>query len=253
MDLSGSEGILGLAFVLLFLGLMVGFRVFLSRRPILRLRDNPSFTRLRKAVALAVEDGTRLHLSLGSGGLTGPESASAFVGLSMLRRVADITSVSDEPPIVTTGDGSLAILAQDTLQSAYQAMDAEDQFSVESARLTGLTPFSFAAGTMPIIADEMVSSSLLAGSFVNEVALITEANDRQEGFSMAGSDDVTGQAILFAAAEEPLVGEELFAGGAYLEAGPMHNASLHAQDVLRYLIILLIFLGAVLRFLGVLS
>lgn len=250
MNLGGSEGILGLVFILLFLGLIAVFRVVASRRPFLRLRENPAFSRLRKAVALAVEDGTRLHLSIGSGGLIGPDSASAFVGLSMLRRVADITSVSDQPPIATTGDGSLVILAQDTLRSAYQAMDAEEQFSDESARLTGVTPFSFAAGAMPLIADEMVSSSVLAGTFINEVALIMEANDRQDGFSLAGTNNVSGQAILFAAAEEPLIGEELYAGGAYLEAGPTHDASLHAQDVIRYLLILVILAGAAARFLG---
>ena len=69
---------------------------------------------------------------------------------------------------------------------------------------------------------------------------------------MGGTDNLTGQAILFAAAKEPLIGEETYAGGAYLGAGPMHLASLYAQDILRWIIIGLILIGAILKLFGVL-
>jgi len=56
---------------------------------------------------------------------------------------------------------------------------------------------------------------------------------------------------LYAAAQDPLIGEELFASGAYVGAGPSHEASLHVQDVLRWLVILAILVGALLRMVGV--
>ncbi len=251
MALGEFSELAGLLFVLTFFILILAFAVIGRRRPFLKLREIPAFSRLIRAVGLSVEDGTRLHLSLGGRGLTGPESAAALVGLSMLRRVANISSASDNPPIATAGEGALAILAQDTLRSTYQAIGASDLFDPTAARLTGLTPFSYAAGTLPVIFDEQVSSNLLAGSFADEVALITSASERISGFSLAGTDNLSGQAILFATAEEPLIGEELYAGGAYLETGPVQVASLHAQDVLRYVIIAFILGGAVLRFLGV--
>ena len=160
-------------------------------------------------------------------------------------------AASDNPPIATAGEGALAILAQDTLRGAYQEIGASDLFDPMAARLTGLTPFSYAAGTLPVIFDEHVSSNVLAGSFADEVALITSASERISGFSLAGTDNLSGQAILYATAQEPLIGEELFAGGAYMDAGATHTASLHAQDIMRYVIIALILGGAVLRFLGV--
>jgi hypothetical protein len=49
---------------------------------------------------------------------------------------------------------------------------------------------------------------------------------------------------MYAAAHDPLIGEELFAGGAYLDVNPMHEASLHAQDVARWIIVGLIVLSA---------
>jgi hypothetical protein len=245
-------GILGLAFVLIFLGLMIGFAALNRRRPIFKLREIGAFSRLTKAVGLAVEDGTRLHLTIGSGSVIGPESASAFVGLTMLRRVADITSVSDNPPVATAGDASLSILSRDTLQSAYESLDASQQFDPDSAVLTGVTPFSYAAGTIPLITDENVSSNVVAGSFGSDAALILDSSERESCFSLAGTENIPGQSVLVATAQEPLIGEELFAGGAYLGAGGMHDASLNAQDVLRYGIIAVILLGAILKLVGIL-
>jgi hypothetical protein len=106
------------------------------------------------------------------------------------------------------------------------------------------------AGTLPIIHDEQVSATLMTGHFGPELALIAETADRADGFTLAGTDSLPGQAALYAAAQEPLIGEELFAAGAYLRSGIVHMASLRAQDVLRWLIIASILVGGVVKLFG---
>ncbi|HUH98870.1 MAG TPA: DUF6754 domain-containing protein, partial [Anaerolineales bacterium] len=117
-------------------------------------------------------------------------------------------------------------------------------------RLTGLTPFSAAAGAMPIIRDENVSAGMLVGDFGVEAALLADIAERESVFLLGASSDISSQAALFAAAQEPLIGEELFATAAYLDAGASHAASLNVQDVLRWLIILALLVGAVLKLIG---
>jgi len=68
--------------------------------------------------------------------------------------------------------------------------------------------------------------------------------------TLAGTDDISTQAVLYATADEPLIGEELFAGGAYVDAGLLHTASLRAQDAIRWLLIIVILAGILLKFLG---
>jgi hypothetical protein len=243
-------GIVGLIFVLLFFGLIIVLAVAGRNRPGLQLREIPAFARLRKAVGLAVEAGTRLHVSVGSGPLSGLQGASALIGLNVLGRIARAASISDRPPVATSGDGSLAILTQDTLRGAYQALGAEGQYEHTSGRMTGLTPFSYAAGTLPVIFDEQISANVLIGHFGSEVALITDASERSESLTIAGTDNLPGQAVLYATAHEPLIGEEVFAGGAYLGSGAIHEASLRTQDLLRILVILFIIATAILRLLN---
>ena len=88
-----------------------------------------------------------------------------------------------------------------------------------------------------MIFDDAISANLMIGSFGNEAALITSAGERSQTKTLAGTDNLPGQAILYATAHDPLIGEELYAGGAYMDANPMHEASLHAQDIFRWAII----------------
>ena len=240
---------MALLIVVLTALLLVGFTILRRRSPAV-LRPIDAFQRLSHAIGLAVENGTRLHISLGRGNLFTARGASALAGLAMLRRLAERTSVSDRPPVVTSGDASLSILSQDTLQAGYRSAGAEEQYRASTGRLTGLTPFSYAAGTIPVTRDENISANVVMGDFGAEAALLAEAADRENTHLIAASDNLSAQAVLYAAAQEPLIGEELFASGAYMGAGPSHEASLQVQDVLRWLIIVALVLGALLRLFG---
>ncbi|MGZ6347442.1 MAG: DUF6754 domain-containing protein [Anaerolineales bacterium] len=243
MNLIGL-GVVGLAAILLFVLTLV------RRKSPPKFRILPQLTRLYRAVGLSVEDGTRLFVSLGRASLLTPRGGAPLAGLGMLRYLTERTSLSDRPPIAAAGESSLALLAQDTLEAGYQAAGAPELYQPTSGRLTGMTPFSSAAGSMAIIHDENVSASILVGDFGVEAALLAEAAERENTFLLGASSDLSSQAALFASAQEPLVGEELFATGAYLGAGVSHSASLNVQDVLRWLIIIALIVGALLKLAG---
>jgi hypothetical protein len=248
---SGLElGLAGFGVVFLSAALMLGL-ILLRRKNLPVFRDIPAFTRLRQAVGLVVEDGSRLHVSLGHGALTTPQSASALAGLSLLRQLARMTSAGDQPPIATSGDATLAILSQDTLQAAEKFSD-QAVFDSTTGRLTGLTPFSYAVGAIPVIRDEKVSTNVFMGNFGVEVALLNDAVERENTFVLAGSDNLTAQAVIYASAQEPLIGEEVYAAGAYIESSPLHAVSLTVQDILRWLIIASILAGTLLTLAGIL-
>ena len=240
----------GFGVVFLSAALLIGFSLF-YRKKNPAFRDIPAFTRLRQAVGRVVEDGSRLHISLGHGSLTTPQSASALAGLALLRRLADLTSAGDQPPIASSGDALLNVLAKDTLQAAAQS-SKQATYDPSAGRLTGLTPFSYAVGVIPIIHDEKISANVLMGNFGVEAGLLTDAAERENTFILAGSDDITAQAVIYASAQEPLIGEETFAAGAYVESSTLHTASLTVQDILRWLIITTILIGSLLTLAGVL-
>lgn len=244
------NSILGLVLVLVTAGLLLGF-TFLRRKAAPIFREIPAFTKLKRAIGSSVEDGTRLHISLGRGGLQTPDAAPGLAGLAMLRHLTEQTSASDEPAAVTSGAADLSILSRDTLQAGYKAAGAEEIYDPTTGQLTGLTPFSFAAGAIPIMQDENVSANILIGHFGPEVGLLTDAAERTNSPAVAAAVDPTAQAVIYASVDDPLVGEELFAAGAYSNAGIAHQASLQVQDILRWAIILILLGGSVLKLFGI--
>jgi Domain of unknown function (DUF6754) len=242
----------GLGFVILFIILMSLFWVRERKQLRPDLRAIQAFTKLKQGLHMSVEAGQRLHLSLGHGGVTSQTSTSSFIGLSLLQRIARAAMFSDRPPVTTSGEAAQAFLSQDTLHSAYRAVSVESQYDPDAAQITGLTPFSFAAGSLPVIYDQQVSVNIMTGSFGSEVALIADAAEQTNSISLGGSENLAAQAVMYAAVQEPLIGEEFYAAGAYVQAGPMHTASLRTQDVLRWLLIGLILAGAALKLVGVL-
>jgi hypothetical protein len=240
--------LLGLAFIGIFLILMLIFALRAARQEQRDFREIPAFSRLIHGIGQAVEKGKRVHVSIGWGNIIGPRGPIAFAGLSLLDRITHSTILSDRPPVATAGEGSLAILAQDTVRRI--AFDRGGELDPTAGRVTGLTPWSYAAGTLSVVHEEGVEANVLVGSFASEIGLVAEAGERERSFSLAGTDNLTGQAVLFAAAQEPLIGEEAFAGGAYLGLGNMHTASLKVQDLFRWLLIAIILIGTIVKVAG---
>jgi hypothetical protein len=241
--------LLGLVVIGVSAALLLLF-ITLRRKSAPRLRVISAMTRLYRAIGLSVEDGTRLLVGLGNTSLLTGNAGAPLAGLSLLRSLAERTSLSDRPPVAVAGEAPLALLAQDTLESGYESAGAGEYYQPTAGRLAGLTPFSAAAGTMPIIADENVSAALFLGHFGVEAGLLADAADRNNALAVGASDDLAGQAIWFASAPETLIGEELFAASAYIGGSPAQTASLTVQDVLRWLIIAALIVGAGLKLLG---
>jgi len=240
----------GLAFVVLAAALLF-FLVFLQRRKALpKLRAIPALARLYRAVGLSVEDGTRLLIGLGNTSLLTGHAGAPLAGLGMLRQLSERASLSDQPPVAVAGEAPLALLAQDTLEAGYQAAGAGEYYQPTTGRVAGLTPFSAAAGTIPILSDESVSAAVFMGHYGVEAGLLAEAAERDHALAVGSSDDLAGQAVWFAAAPEALIGEELFAASAYIGGTPAQTASLTVQDILRWLIIAALVVGSGLKLLG---
>lgn len=251
MNPTGLIGIAGFVLALIVALLLVIF-TFIHQRSPFYFRNIRAFMNIRRAASLVVEDGTRLHISVGSANVLTPAAGSSLAGLALVRHLGQLTSLSDHPPVTSTGSATLNLLAQDTLRTAHESVATDQAFEMNNARLTGLTPLSYTAGVIPLLRDEKISTNVIIGNLGPEIALLTDAAERQNTPAIAASDSLPAQSVLFAVVNEPLIGEELFAAGAYTQAGPSHSASLLVQDILRWLVIVGLFGGALLKALGIL-
>jgi hypothetical protein len=213
------------------------------------LRPIPGYEATSEGLASAAETGRAVHTSPGTGavGTAGVQTASTLAGMTLVESMARVSAITGAPMQATTNDAVAFALTDNALRRGYQragwSMDSE---SGGARFLTHADPLAYVAGAAEIVGQHKVSHAVMAGHFGPEVLILTEAQRRSGAQQIVGSSDFEGMALLNITADHALVGEEIFASGAYLEHRATHIASLLAQDALRWILILLILAGFIL-------
>jgi hypothetical protein len=223
-----------------------------TRARIFQFRRIPAYTSLPLLAGEAVESNRAVHLSFGSNAVREATTLSALASAEILYHVAERASLGDKPVFATTSDPVTLALGQDTLRRAYKARDALGKYRSTLARWypQGPSSFAFAAGAGADMLDDDASLNVLIGRYGLEMMLLAENAIRYDRTVIGQSDTVIGQAVAYAVSDMPLIGEELYVGGAYLARTPLQVGGVFAQDVLRFLVITVIIGLAILALVG---
>ena len=211
------------------------------------LRRIPALDRIPDWVNQAVESGRKIHISLGTGGLTGSTAATTLAGLAGLDYLANQGCASGAPPLVTVADPMVLLAAQDVLRKAHIRHGREDDYRATQVEMVAPQPAVYAMGASTHLRSDVTAANMMIGSFGTEALWLAEAGAKNKVTQVGGTDDPQAMALLLAATDAPIVGEEVFAVPAYLHRTPAYVASLQAQDVMRVGIVLLILVAVLLR------
>jgi hypothetical protein len=212
----------------------------------LNFRAIPGYDATNEGLARAAETGRAVHTSPGTGGVGGQgmQSASTLAGMGLVESMARVAAITGAPVEATTNDAIAYALTDNALRRGYQRAGWSLESESGGARfLTHSDPVAYVAGAAEIAEGQKVSHAVMAGQFGPEVLVLTEAQRRSGAQQIIGSADHQGIALIALTADHTLIGEEIFASGAYLEHRTTHSASLLAQDALRWVVILLILVG----------
>jgi hypothetical protein len=213
------------------------------------LRPIPGYESAREGLARAAETGRAVHTSPGTGGLhTGDvTAASTLAGMTVVESMARVSAITGAPVQATTNDAVAYALTDNALRRGYQRAGWSIERESSGARfLTHNDPLAYMAGAADVVYQRQVSHAVMAGHFGPEVLFLTEAQRRTGAHQIVGASQHEALAATFITADHTLIGEEIFAAGAYLERRRSHIASLLAQDGLRWIVILFIIVGFIL-------
>lgn len=250
----GDTSFLMLGVLLLFLVL---FGIYLGREGRKRkvggtptsLRRIPAYNAAREGFATAAETGRAVHVSPGTGSLTdtGVMAASTLAGMSVVESVSRVSAITGAPLQATTNASITFALTENALRRGYRRAGWPLENESGGARfLTHNDPIAYMAAASEVVAQNKVSQAVLAGHFGPEVLFLMEAQRRSGAQQITGSSDSQGLALMSITADHTILGEEIFASGAYLERRTSHIASVLSQDGLRWAIIALIIAGFIL-------
>lgn len=252
------------ALFLLFLVAFVFSVVSAERHLHISFRPIAAYDALKDLLARAAEAGQPVHISIGTGGVGQSSTADTTAGLYALEFLADRAAVSAIPPIVTVSDPSALPVAQDQLRRAYHRQGYPEEYDPRQVRFIAPSlnnsSVAYSAGVMDLLAHEPIMANVMIGSvddyqatsaFGDEFLLIGETGARKGLLQVGGTSNPRALPFIFATISHPLLGEEIYAAGAYLSSRRGHIGSLLAQDAVRGLLVALVVLAVLGRLVGI--
>ena len=221
----------------------------LERGQGLQLRQLPGFDDLKKQIGLAIESGRQMHITLGQASLTSSANPTSLAALNIAGELADEGCLNDAPPLITTGEGTVLLAAQNRLRHSFEMAHRPEEYHSHLVHFVAhdTDAFAYAGGVNAIMHQDKVTGNVMVGQFGPELMLMAEAAQRQDVTQLIGTDDPTAMALATAVTENTLIGEELFVAATYFNNTPEKMASLRIQDIIRFLIMVTILVWAILQ------
>lgn len=199
---------------------------------------------IEEAVGRATEMGNPVHFTPGLADVTAETAPQTFAGLEVLGFVTELTAKYNTELIVTIRIPNVFPIAQEIVRQGYIAAGKPDMFKEDTVRFLSSEQFAYAAGVMGIFHRQKVAANIMMGAFWAESLLFAEAGAQVGAIQVAGTAAMAQIPFFVAACDYTLIGEELYAGGAYLSQDKVKLGSIGGQDIIKGITMALILVGS---------
>jgi len=215
-------------FILIFLGPVL-YSIFRAKRgKQIFIRRIPGIDALDEAIGRAVELGRPLSFTTGLVGV----SPLLYACLGVLKYVAKKAAAFGAKLLVPCNDPEVLALTDATLQTAYREERKLSKYDPTSICFLSSEQFAYASGYMGLIHREKVASAFLFGTFAAESLILAEAGQQVGAIQVAATISNEQIPFFITSCDYTLIGEELYAAGAYLSKDPVQMGSLRGQDII---------------------
>lgn len=195
---------------------------------------------VEESVGRATEMGKPIFFTTGLGGLRQMET---IAGLAVLRQLASLAGKYGIRVIMTTVDFLIQPIAREIIREGYVEAGFPDKFSPDDVMYLTGGQFAYAAGSVGVMHREKVAACFYFGAFMAEALVLSEGGSQVGAMQVAGTADMSQIPFFITTCDYVIMGEELFAAGAYMSQEPTMLACLAAQDLGKLLITFICIIG----------
>ncbi|MFH1620250.1 MAG: DUF6754 domain-containing protein [bacterium] len=200
-----------------------------------------------EAVRRAAETGRPVFFFNGTGSMADMSTiASTFV----LGEISKKAAVSGAAIKVPHYDPVVMSVCREVAKQACLDADRPDFYREDMNFFVSQDRFSYAASVDGMISREKPAVCFFMGRFMAESLLLTEVGSATGVMQIAGTDAETQLPFFFTSCDYTLIGEELYAAGAYLSRKPVLVGTLRAQDIGKMLVMTAVAAGLIVTTLG---
>jgi hypothetical protein len=224
--------------LLVLTALILGF-IATARRRTLFIRRIPGLTAVDEAVGRAVEMGRPITFSLGLGTL----DVITLQALAIAVHVTRLAIRYGSRVIITMTDPTVYAVTDEAVREAYAAEGRPEAYNLDDVRFLSTEQFAYASAMVGLINRERAASNFMFGQFYAESLILAEAGHGVGAIQVAGTPSTTQIPFFIASCDYTIIGDEFYAGSAYLTREPVLLGSLIGQDYGKILLLTIIVLG----------
>ena len=203
------------------------------------IRRIPGIDAIDDVIGRTVELGRPLSFTTGITRL----SPTLYACLGALRYIGQKAALFNKRLFVPCSDPEALVLSDATLQNAYAAEKKLSSYDPSMLRFLSEDQFAYASGYQGLIHRENVGGAFLFGHFAAESLILAESGQQIGAMQVAATTSPEQVPFFITACDYTLIGEELYAAGAYLSEDPVQVGSLRGQDIAKLVIVALLLIG----------
>jgi hypothetical protein len=174
-----------------------------------------------------------------------------LAGMAVLRHLCRLAGELKVKVLTTVRFAEFIAMLEATMKSGYLEGGNPEIFNPETdVTYLGADGVAFHIGTMGLIAREKPAATVFVGSFACEAVMIAEASAAVGALNISGTARIASLPYLVSTADYYLVGEEVYAAGAYLSKDAAQAATLAVADIAKVVTVALIVLGLIMSAAG---
>ena len=212
-----------------------------------RIRRLPGLDAIEEVVGRAVETGRPIFDIIGQGSFTDIYATQTVAGLSILSYVATLCARLGAKLYAPQATTSVMPVAIELVRDAYTAegkleeLDVEEQLPYLSS-----SQFAWAGGIIGMAARMKPAGNIMIGPFWAESMMFAESFNRVGAMQIGGTARMYQIPFFAALCDYVLIGEEMFAAGAYVSGDPQQVGTIACQDWYKLVAIILGIIGMLL-------
>ena len=211
-------------------------------RKIPEIRKIPGIDAFGDAIGRATEMGKPVHMTDYSTAL-GDDSTFAY--WSFLAYIAKQCAQYDTRFIVSDANYLVNVVNQEIVKQAYLEAGKPEAYNQDDIRFIAGSQFAWAMGVAGFVGREKPAAQFLVGYFYAEALILAEAGNLVGAIQVAAASSPAQIPFFVAACDYTMIGEELYAGAAYVSRDPVIYGTVVSQDIMRFALYIIILAGAI--------
>lgn len=215
------------------------------------LKQLAAFEAISEGVGRCAELGKPLVIHCGQRNLDHPEVAVTLSALEILSYVAKLCAEAGVRIIVPTMLHTAYPVQVERVREAYTEAGVPDAFNENDVRFLSPHHQVYATAVMSLFEREDVGANIMVGRWSGISMALAETSARLGIFGVGGTDQPDNMPFFIPTMDYAIIGEEMYALGAYVGKAPRDIGNIFAKDVMKLVVIGGILLGVLLALVGI--